>query len=486
MDEKDSGGALSLGQKEGEGEKEKNGSVGDSIASTPAPATQAPMVSSAPVAIRPVSPKKSGTTPPGFGQVKAAVSPSPVPAPAQPAIPVAPAPMPTAAPVAPTVPSTPPIQAPPKPPSTMAPPPAAPKLPSPPMPPAPRPPMTTVTQAPMAKRFTLTSADACSSTLLYGESGTRKTTNVGKFAEYIAETTGRITRVFSAETAGHEILAPYVAAGLIEVFYVTPSMPVRSVLRRVLEGWWPQGEGAGLHLGPTDPKAWDHIGGYAFEGLQSIAEAILAHLGVTQVNTMANLSGDEKKGTGLACPGYIENDVVLGSSSQAQYGAAQNDILYMLKEAPVSLPKNSNSQVVHVLFTGHEAKGEDPTSGAAVYGPGTVGTAITGKIQKEIGTLIHLQKMSGGKDKAEEIRAYFKDHNENVVIKWQAKPRIPPTKTAIEKLAKRWPEGYFVLDVDMSIREYLMFQDSLQGEAKVEMERISKILKKAGVDEVVI
>ena len=53
--------------------------------------------------------------------------------------------------------------------------------------------------------------------MLYGASGTYKTTQIAQAAEYVYEQTGRHLRVVSAESAGVDPLAPYIDAKLIEL-----------------------------------------------------------------------------------------------------------------------------------------------------------------------------------------------------------------------------------------------------------------------------
>lgn len=322
-------------------------------------------------------------------------------------------------------------------------------------------------------------ATTAQSLLLYGSSGTYKTTSVVSFALYVKEKTGRSIRLISAETAGVEPLTPAIEAGLIDPLWLQLAQNPRVALRKLSRGCWlspPPG------MGWIEPAGqdWANVGGYAIEGLTSISE--LLRLDLQKKQAQAARPGD----TGISGAGYMEDGEVFGVSSMGQYGAAQDDIMAMLKELPKATFSNSGGRVQYVMFTAHESKGKDEVDkGKAIYGPGTVGSALTNKIQKEVGTLLHAEEQSMlvqvGKEQrmVRTVRTYFESHPdaENPNILWQAKPRIPPTTLAVGAMRQRWPGGYFEpvpLDAPppadpkspaCSLADFLRFQDELQKRA---------------------
>lgn len=324
--------------------------------------------------------------------------------------------------------------------------------------------------------------------LLYGTSGTYKTTQVGKFAEYIAEvTSGRILRVVSAESAGAEPLHPYIEMGMIEVLWLSRDMFPRSAIRKLSRGAWPIFEnGIPKRDSKTGELIWiepdvksgklipDHIGGYAFEGLTSFSDIMSQ-----QLKTFGAASGGDK--TGLAGAGYTEAGETFGSGSQSQVGSVQDTIMELLREAPKNLYARSNGRIVHVLFTAHESKGSDEMTSQPIYGPGTAGKAITGKLFKEVGTAIHLETeivqekdaASGKQQNVQKVWAYFRKHPDSVNpnIQWDCKPRIPATKEAHQEMEKRFPGGRFELTFEQSIVDYLHLQDKVHT---IAMEELAK------------
>jgi hypothetical protein len=316
------------------------------------------------------------------------------------------------------------------------------------------------------------------STLIYGASGTYKTTQIALVSEYVFKRTGRPMRLISAETAGVDPLQPYVDAGLIQPVWLHTKLAPRSALRKLIRGEWPvpvdkygqptkdPSKAAAFKYIPTPEAEWP--GAYAFEGLTSISELLQRDLIERRASSGAQ--------TGLAAPNYDEEGEKFGSSSQAHYGAVQNDIMFLLDEAPKQLFDASRGKVEFVFFTAHESKGIDETTRQPIFGPGTAGSAITNKIQKKVGTLLHHQDTIetgtttiGGKSVTVQnrvVRAYFTSHPDpdNPAMIWQAKPRIPPSPAALKKIQEKWPEGYFKLSLDppMGLTQFLEFQDDLR------------------------
>jgi len=337
-------------------------------------------------------------------------------------------------------------------------------------------------------------------TLIYGATGTFKTTQVGYFSEYVASvTSGLITRVVSAESAGVEPLSPYIEIGAIEVLWLSRDMHPRSALRKIIRGEWPRMKNGIPERNAQGGLIWEtnlptNIGGYAFEGLTSFADLVGQDL-KAKFASGQSVTGDKKEGSGMAGAGYTEEGETFGSGSQSQVGGTQDLIMELLRESPKNLYAKSQGRIVHVLFTAHESKGTDDLTGAATYGPGTIGKAITGKLFKECGTALHLEtELSQGAATPNaqapnaaakptttgyRVWAYYRKHpdSENPMVKWEAKPRIPAIQEAHEMLEKRFPGGKFELTFTQTLADYLRFQDTTHDLAmKTLAERRAKLM----------
>lgn len=308
------------------------------------------------------------------------------------------------------------------------------------------------------------------STLIYGTSRTYKSSELAQIVEWIYNHTGMRTRMISTETSSAAIFAPYIDAGLLEVLWLQRSHHPRSALRKLIRGEWPVVSGAGLGWRPFNLQT-DQVGAYMFEGLTTFSELI-----------MLDLIADGRKINEEVVGQYSEEGEKLGAAGRSHYMAAQNDIMFFLKEAPKALFNAGQGRVQHVFWTAHQNKGQDENK-QTVYGPATVGKALTGAIQKEVGLLIHTEElvertqvMVAGKPQSREVkrvRAYFQSHPdpENPSILWQAGPRVPPSAQAMKSLAGRWPEGYLELTLDppSHVTDFLDLQLKLRAQATGEL-----------------
>jgi len=321
--------------------------------------------------------------------------------------------------------------------------------------------------------------------MLYGDSGTRKTTELMTGALYVFEQTGRKCRFVSAESAAEEIVAPAVERELLATpLWMYKSLHPRAFLKKLQRGEWPYmvdsaggrtdnpEKAVGRKWFPTPAEDWAGLGGYIFEGLQSYGELIMGDLRATQ--SKAGATGE----TGLASPGYSECDESLGSNAKSHYNAAQGDMLEFLTEAPKNVFDQSKGKVQYFFVSTHESKGTDGTN-KTIFGPAVIGQAATDKVQKKVGLMVHhelvvtrVKDASGAEGLKHSVRAYFMPHpdSENASINWQAIVRLPftadpqATQKAMGSLLKRWPGGYVDLDKE-TLWDFLKAMDEARAVA---------------------
>jgi hypothetical protein len=309
-----------------------------------------------------------------------------------------------------------------------------------------------------------------SSTLIYGVSDSRKTTQIPEFARFVKEMTGRKVRMVSCETAGADRIQPAVDAGLIIPYWLRENP--RSAIVHVARGNWPQpvdasgqptvpGRATRARWLPTPATDWAEIGGYAIEGTASLAEMIIRDLIAKGRKIQEEIVGQ-----------YEEDEVKLGAAARSHFGVAQQDALRLLAEAPRGLFDASRGNVQYILFTGHEAKGEDDQK-STIYGVGTSGKAAVKSIPKLVGTLLHHEIDR----KDSRVYAYFRPHAdlENPNILWDAKANLPAHPAVWAAVEKKWPGGRFELRFDQTLYHYLKFQE----EAKA---GVAEQLVKAGAE----
>jgi hypothetical protein len=212
---------------------------------------------------------------------------------------------------------------------------------------------------------------------LYGASGLRKTTNIGRFARYIHEVTGKRTRLVTAEGGNLEPVAGEIDDGILEVAYVSENKDLLTILRALSRGRWPVESGGKLKFGAPDLEG---VGGYAVEGITTISLLMLRHLANDARKINEEVVGQFSEGADL---GLDPKETKFSAPARSHYGFVQNVILDIIQDF-------NSLAVGRVLFTAHEGKGQDDFSKQLVYGPAAVGKAATTSIPAYVGDLLHV------------------------------------------------------------------------------------------------
>lgn len=258
------------------------------------------------------------------------------------------------------------------------------------------------------------------SILLYGESSTYKTTQIGLFADYQFDKTGKPTRLITCDS-GVGPCADQVRRGtLIPLRLESAPHPV-PVLNKLSKGLWPakvinQDEG----LWVMDPGALfapflKETGAIAVEGLTRICELVRKSW------------CDEHREMGEPLQGKYEQD-------GEQFAFQSRGTLFGTQQLINNLVINFRGLGVdRVLFTAHESKGRD-ISGKTVFGPATTGAALTDKVSGWFEITLHHESYTYAVKKGVKtimrpgVKAYFTRHQDREVkgMYWPAKFSLPP------------------------------------------------------------
>lgn len=312
--------------------------------------------------------------------------------------------------------------------------------------------------------------------ILYGPTGSFKTTQIKYFAHYIAEVTGKATALLSLDGGGWGACQPEIDAGMIIPYRAETNVLPLPILRRLSQGYWPKDpsetDPAKIDLFPME---WDKIGGIAVEGWTSISNAIMRYLPDKGIN----VGGEDRAKLSFSVPihlsGQIQNEK-FGSNTRGDYGFVQN----LLN----GLVLNWNALPCHyVLYTALESKTEDDDR-STTFGPAIAGKKATKDCGAWIGDMIHSQdypkvekvmvpdpSKPGTDAKIEQeiigltCRYYFMKHPDPATgIPFPAKPRVTPER--VRELLKRFPGGYFEPQPEGrdSFADYLREVDRLNAE----------------------
>jgi hypothetical protein len=289
-------------------------------------------------------------------------------------------------------------------------------------------------------------AESC---ILYGVSGSTKTSQIVHFAKWVYETTGKRTRLITGDGGGFKPIedSGLVDVGVVDVFdYSACDFPL-ATLRRLSKGHWPyRVKGADgkveVKIIPTPIAKWAEVGAYAVEGASSISDMLLSHVASQEEKVMfENVR-------------YEEDGEVFGSNNEGHYGLVQKEIFNMVM-AMKALP------VDYVVWTALVGKGDDKKTRETLYGPQIAGNAKTPVAPQWFGTCLHLhQFMNEIKEEGTGITTYqnhpvafFVNHpDEQTGIRYLAKPRCAPSE--YPELVKMFPGGYISLEPDAGVEKY--------------------------------
>lgn len=244
--------------------------------------------------------------------------------------------------------------------------------------------------------------------LVYGKSGSGKTTWWLKLARHIWETERKKTRCYHG-MGGEETIYAAIDQGeipdeAVEVFDYTTRPDPLETSRFCCQGWWPNDMGIWQQTIPED------VGFFVYEGLTAMANYIMG----SKEGGLADLAAKGHK-LGQDSPFQIkQKGATFGGNPPSHFGIAQRYILDFIEESR-RLPG-------WILWTAHERDAEDKETQEKLVGPDVAGKALTAKIGGSFGNTIHLDSASKkveGKDPVSgkpiarlvsERRAYFTEH----------------------------------------------------------------------------
>jgi hypothetical protein len=307
--------------------------------------------------------------------------------------------------------------------------------------------------------------------LLYGDTGSGKTSQLGELASWEYKRTGRITRLISADS-GWDPIEPLIDQGIVEAWGIQYLPNPFPVLIKLSEGYWPEiRNGKLIMVSPTLSSTGyivsngKEISQYAIEGLSTIGNALLRDH-VRNQRKLKDVSLSE-----FTLQVEVEEDgkthmdsQKFGQADRSHYQQVQDFLLLDL------VPRFATLPVERVMWTGHEAKGDDDVTGMknSVLGPATVGKATVKKTGMKFGDTLHFAKhidklRKGGKivmdtrgEPVQEIlyRAYYEDHPDEELTRmvWPAKLSLPLSR--VKEVHERFPGGYIPMELEGGMTKF--------------------------------
>lgn len=227
--------------------------------------------------------------------------------------------------------------------------------------------------------------------LLYGRTNSGKTAQIGEFAEYVKQTTGKNTRLATADRGGLDTIRPYINLGIVEPIEIGDTDPwifVRQVCEGKVrkDGKWVAGDNS-------------NIGMFAFEGLRSFAENFMADMAKKSAAGI-NIGGGSN--ISFQVSGDGESGKVSGGNV-AHFGVAQSRITEEVWSS-FRLPAD------YILWTSSVSKDEDTTASGKVLGPDVIGKALTAEVPRWFNFSFRLDVIPAQQGKPERHILYLGNH----------------------------------------------------------------------------
>jgi|SRR5581483_6116680 len=253
--------------------------------------------------------------------------------------------------------------------------------------------------------------------LIYGVSGTYKTSQIGRAALWYYKRTGKKSRLITADPGGFEPIQALIDEGILDVWVILQEEFFIEAATHACQGRWPKEVNGKRVFVMTTPEEWNGIAMVGIEGLTSIGDGIIKRLR----DTRAKLGQD---------PSYTFNDgaAQFAGSNPSYYGFAQDNIRDLVKSSSM-LPCDK------IIWTALEGKGEEEGgSHAPTFGPSIAGKKSIGKAGQWFGNMIHMEMLSksekdaatGMLSRKDRVVMYLRPHNDPVTqVPFPAKTRAP-------------------------------------------------------------
>lgn len=216
--------------------------------------------------------------------------------------------------------------------------------------------------------------------LLYARTGAGKTTQIGRLAEEVFITTGKNTRLYTADRGGLDTIQPYVDLGIIEVEAYDGTDPwiwlnrsVRGQVKR--SGKW-----------VLDKTANAKIGLMAFESAHAIANLL-------------KLDMERKAAQGINIGGDTNTSFdVTDGTEKLKVGTTKGFQKFSIPQSRLweEIMESHRLDTEYVLWTAGLNKGEDDINTAAkIIGPDILGNALTPKLPMDFNYTFRMDVIPG-------------------------------------------------------------------------------------------
>lgn len=319
--------------------------------------------------------------------------------------------------------------------------------------------------------------------LVYGPTGSGKTSLAIGMAKWVYERTGKLTRVITSDPGGVSPIRRegLTKAGIVSTYNMAGDDPkLLWKWRKLSKGWWkgvttemvaPK-DSDGVPIGAPEPvktitlvenqAALAKVGFYYIEGATSTSDGLMRHLVKQEV------IADDGKVSAIGPQGssgrYEEDGEVLGGNSKGHYNITQVE-MHGLFTAFSALPDD-----ILAGWSAHEGTGLIKRTGESCYCPALAGGAKNHLVPTWVGDCFHLADYPEHRDeygqiqRAKEVRAYFTSHfDADSEIPYKCKSRCGLSDVAA--LEERFPGGYVPIGTgpEQGLDQYFRWLEGRKG-----------------------
>lgn len=225
--------------------------------------------------------------------------------------------------------------------------------------------------------------------LMYARSRSGKTTLLGELAEYVYKTTGKKTRIYTADKGGIDPILPYINLGIIEVIEQGDT-PIFIFLNKAVRGQVRDKDGKWI------PGDLSNIGLVAFESMTAFADGMMSYC-IQKASEGVSIGGGGNVTFNVAGDG---ESMKVGGSNMAMYGIVQSRITDEVWESQ-KLPTD------FIVWTASASKDEDQNAGGKVIGPSVIGKALTSEVPRWFNLCFRLDAIPAQQGKPERHILYL-------------------------------------------------------------------------------
>lgn len=219
--------------------------------------------------------------------------------------------------------------------------------------------------------------------MLWGKSGSGKSTQLAELAEHVKATTGKKSLFYTIDKGGVGPILPLVDLGIVDLIYQNETDPFL-FLAKASRGQVRDAQGKWV---PADLTQYGLV---ANESLTSFGDALMNNM-AEKASQGINIGGGGNVSFNVNSDG---ESIKIGGSNMAMYGIAQSRLLdefWRSQKLPVD----------YVAWTASASKEDDLNAGGKVIGPAGPGKALTAELPRHCDLCLRIDFVpaQNGKDK---------------------------------------------------------------------------------------